>query len=163
MQRQRSIFFKATHVQKSCVRASYEVCVIMAKNEMFTSCEIIKQCTIKMAKSFCDDKLAKNLETVSLSHQTVSRRTAEINKQLNAQLIKEIERSKYFSVALDKSTDVTDVSQLLIFVKTVYEQFSIKDELRDLIPLPTSTKGSDTYSALVSVVEKYVDFPNDRA
>ncbi|KAJ8896624.1 hypothetical protein PR048_001968 [Dryococelus australis] len=139
MQRQRSTFFKATHVQKSCVQVSY------------------KQCAIKMVKSFGDDKLAKNFETVSLSHQTVSRRTAKRSKQLDAQLSKEIEQSKYFSVALDESTDITNFCQLLIFVKTVYEQFSIK-ELLDLVPLPTSVKGSDIYSVLVCVVDNYCGF-----
>ncbi|KAJ8879269.1 hypothetical protein PR048_019876 [Dryococelus australis] len=100
MQMQRSTFFKVTHVQKSCVQASYEVCAIMVKNRMsFRSREIIKRCAIKIAKSFGDDKLCKNFET-----------------------------------------------------------FSIKEELLDLVPLPTSVKGSDIYSALVLVVEKYGGF-----
>ncbi|KAJ8889583.1 hypothetical protein PR048_009083 [Dryococelus australis] len=123
------------------------------RNETKTG-KIIKQCTIKMAKSFGDDKLAKNFKTVSLSHQTVSRKTAEISKQLDAQLSKEIVQSKYFSVALDESADIIDVCQLLIFVKTVDEQFSVKEELLNLVQLHTSAKGSDIYSALVSVVEK---------
>ncbi|KAJ8871396.1 hypothetical protein PR048_027713, partial [Dryococelus australis] len=138
--------FKATHVQKSCVQASYEVCAIMAKNQMSSrSGEIVKQCAIKMAKYFGDGKLAENFETVSLSHQTVSR-TSEISKRLD--------ENKYFSVALDESTDMTEVCQLIIIVKTVEEQLSIKEELFDLVPLPTSAKGSDIYSGLVSVVEK---------
>ncbi|KAJ8881122.1 hypothetical protein PR048_017595 [Dryococelus australis] len=85
-------------------------------------------------------------------------RTAEISKQLEAQLSKEIAQSKYFSVTLDESTDITDVCQVLIFIKTVDEQISIKEELIDLVPLPTSAKGSDIYSALDSVVEKYGGF-----
>ncbi|KAJ8871536.1 hypothetical protein PR048_027859 [Dryococelus australis] len=103
-----------------------------------------------MTKSFGYDKLANNFETVSLSHQTVSRRTAEISKQLDAQLSKEIAQRKYFSVVLDESTDITDVCQLLIFVKTVDEQFSIKEELLELVPLPISWKGSNIYSAPVN-------------
>ncbi|KAJ8879031.1 hypothetical protein PR048_019637 [Dryococelus australis] len=149
MQWQRSTFFKATHAQKSYVQASYKVCTIMAKNQMsFRSSKIIKQCAIKIVKSFGDDKVAKNVATVSLSHQTVSRRTPEISKQLEAQLSKEIAQSKYFFVTLDESTDITD---------TVDELFSIK-ELLDVEPLPTSAKGSDIYSALVSVIEKYSGF-----
>ncbi|KAJ8886572.1 hypothetical protein PR048_012784 [Dryococelus australis] len=48
--------------------------------------------------------------------------------------------------------------KLFIFVKTVDEQFSIKEKLLDLVPLPISANGSDIYSALVSVVEKYGRF-----
>ncbi|KAJ8880689.1 hypothetical protein PR048_017159 [Dryococelus australis] len=141
--------YETTH-KKSCVQASYKVCAIMAKNQVpFTFGKIIRQCVITMAKSFSDDKLANNFETV---------RTAEISKQLDAQLNKEIAQSKYFSVALDESTDITDVCQLLIFVKTVDERFSIKEELLDLVPLPTSVKCSYIYSALLSVVEKYCGF-----
>ncbi|KAJ8866976.1 hypothetical protein PR048_032838 [Dryococelus australis] len=103
-----------------------------------------EQCAIKMAKSFGDNKLAKkkNIETVSLPRQTVSRRTAEISKQLEAHLSKEIAQSNYFSVSLDEITDITDVCQLFIFAKTVDEH----------------AKGSDIYSALVSAVNKYGGF-----
>lgn len=159
MQKQKNTFFKATHVQKSSLQASYEVCAIMAKHQMpFRSGELIKRCAIKMANSFGDEKVAKNFETVSLSHQTVSRRILEINEQLDTQLRKEITKSEYFSIALDESTDITDVCQLLVFIRTVDNKFSIKEELLDLVPLPTSAKGSDIYNALVSVVDKYGGF-----
>ncbi|KAJ8872230.1 hypothetical protein PR048_025832 [Dryococelus australis] len=51
-----------------------------------------------MAKSFGDDKLANIFETVSLLHQNVSRRTAKISKQLDAQLIKKLRKKNYLIV-----------------------------------------------------------------
>ncbi|KAJ8869835.1 hypothetical protein PR048_028844 [Dryococelus australis] len=90
-----------------------------------------------MTKSFHDHKLAKNFETVSLSHQTVSKKTAEISKQLDAQLSTEIAQRKYFSVVLDESTDITYVCQLCQF-------------------LPV--RKAHIYSARVLVVEKYGGF-----
>jgi hypothetical protein len=53
-----------------------------------------------------------------------------------------MEKCEYFSIALDESTDISDMSQLLFFVRTVDDTFSVKEELLDLVPLHTSAKGS---------------------
>ncbi|KAJ8880538.1 hypothetical protein PR048_017008 [Dryococelus australis] len=113
-----------THVQKSCVQASYEVRAIMAKTQMsFRSDEIIKQYAIKMAKSFGDDKLAKKFRNCVTFPPNRFEKDCR-NKQ---------------------TTRCT----------TFDEQFSIKEELLDLVSIRTSAKGSDIYSALVLVIDKW--------
>jgi hypothetical protein len=113
LKRQKSTFFKETQIQTSSIQASYEVCMLLAKNQVsFRSADIVKQCTIKMAKAFGEEKVARNSETVSLSHQTVSRRICVMNKQLESQIRNDMEKCEYFSIALDESMDISDVSQL---------------------------------------------------
>lgn len=51
-----------------------------------------------------------------------------------------------FSIGLDEIRDTTDVSQLLIIVKTVDDQFSTKKELPDLVSLAIIAKGSEIYN-----------------
>ena len=59
---------------------------------------------------------------------------------------------------MDESTDVCKVSQLLIFIRTIDEKFTINEELLQTIPLHGTTKGSDIYNSLVSVVNAYGGF-----
>ena len=69
-----------------------------------------------------------------------------------------VQQCKYYSLALDESTDVCEVSQLLIFILTIDEEFTINEELFQTIPLHGTTKGSDIYNSLVSVVIAYGGF-----
>ena len=67
-----------------------------------------------MAKAFGDNNMAKNFEAVSLSRRTVTRRIFDIHDHVEMKLKNVMKDCKYFSLALDESTDVTDVSQLMI-------------------------------------------------
>ncbi|XP_076804676.1 general transcription factor II-I repeat domain-containing protein 2-like [Clavelina lepadiformis] len=66
------------------LKASYEVALTLAKHgKAFRDGEIVKECAIKMALSFGDKKIAKKFENVSLSHQTVARRVAELSENIS--------------------------------------------------------------------------------
>jgi hypothetical protein len=65
---------------------------------------------------------------------------------------------KYISLALDKSTDISDISQLLVFTRTVDEDFMVHEELVKVQPLSGHTRVSDIYAALESVVNEYGGF-----
>jgi hypothetical protein len=65
---------------------------------------------------------------------------------------------KYFSLALDESTDISDISQLLIFTCTVDEDFMVHKELVKMQLLSGHTRVSDIYAALESVVSEYGGF-----
>lgn len=65
---------------------------------------------------------------------------------------------KYFSLALDESTDVMDVSQLLIFTRTIDSTFEVHEELLKLVALHDTTKGTDIFNAVNGTVTKYGGF-----
>ncbi|XP_062415327.1 general transcription factor II-I repeat domain-containing protein 2A-like [Pungitius pungitius] len=65
---------------------------------------------------------------------------------------------KYFSLALDESTDVTDVSQLMFFARTIDNAFDVHEELLKLASLHDTTKGSDIFNAVTSAVGEYGGF-----
>jgi hypothetical protein len=77
-----------------------------------------------MAKAFGDTNMAENFETVSLSRHTVARRVAAMSEHVAGKLSDIVEKFCYFSLCLDETTDQTDVTQLLIFVRTVQSDFS---------------------------------------
>ncbi|XP_072375249.1 general transcription factor II-I repeat domain-containing protein 2A-like [Diabrotica undecimpunctata] len=55
-------------------------------------------------------------------------------------------------------TDQTDVSQLLIFVRTTFDDLTSKEELLDICPLYGTTKGKDIYEAVKKTVDRIEDF-----
>ena len=52
-----------------------------------------------------------------------------------------------FSLAIDESTDITGVSQMVVFVR-FSKQFIIKEEILTLLPLLNTTKDVDCFNAL---------------
>ena len=63
------------------------------------------------------------------------------------------ENFEYFSLALDESTDVSDTSHLLVFVRRVDDDFSITEELVEMQPMSGTTSGSDIGAETVKGVE----------
>ena len=109
--RQRSCMNNFTKTTLSDQKASYEVSLILAKNGIaFRDGEIIKECSIKMALVFGDEKMAKKFKTVTLSHQTVARRVMKLSEHVSAKTKDVVQQCKYYSLALDESTDVCEVS-----------------------------------------------------
>jgi hypothetical protein len=115
----------------------------------------VKKCAVEMAKTFVDSSMAEKFETVSLSHQTVERRVAHMDEHVGSRLCNVTEKSVYFSLSLDGSADQTDVNQVLIFVRAIQSDFSVHEELLNLVSLDGTTKGSDIFEAVHNCVDKY--------
>lgn len=98
---------------------------------------------------------ANAVEKVSLSRHSVTRRIVLINEQTERKLKQIIEECSYFSIALDESTDVSDTSQMLIFIRCVNDQFEIHEELLDLASLHSTAKGVDIFDAVSKSLNKY--------
>ena len=160
-------YFKQTGMLKSFANcdsvahltASYNVALtLVKKGKAFWDGEVVKECAIKMALAFSAKELAGKFQKVSLSHQTVARRVKDLSNNLKLQLRTNVKNCKYFSLALDESTDVSDISQLLVGIRTVDENFIVCEELLKTCPLYGSAKGIDIFTGLVSVVESYGGF-----
>ena len=81
-----------------------------------------------------------SFQKIPLLHQTVARRVEDFSDFVQEKVMNQIQQCVYFSLALDESTDVRDVSQLLIFVRSIDSQFNVSEELLGLLPLYTTTK-----------------------
>ena len=139
--------------------ASYDVALTLAKKgKAFRDGEVVKECASKMALAFGAKELAGKFQKVSLSHQTVARRVEDLSDNVKLQLQTNVKNCKYFSLALDESTDVSDISHLLVCILTVDENFIVCEELLKTCPLYGSAKGIDIFNSLVSVVESYGGF-----
>jgi hypothetical protein len=127
------MFTKVLKTQTSGLTASYAVALELAKTKKpFSDGMLVKKCAVEMAKAFGDNNMAEKFKSVSLSHQTVSRRIADMGEQVTNRLTDIIDKCCYFLLCLDESTDKTDTSQLIIFIRTTQSDISTREGLLEL-------------------------------
>jgi hypothetical protein len=152
------VFTKVLKTQTSGLTASYAVTLLLAKSKKpFSNGMLVKNCAVEMAKAFRDNNVAEKFQSVSLSHQTVSRRIADMGEQVTNKLTDIIDKCCNFSSCMDESTDQTDTSQLLIFIRATQSDFSTKEELLELC-FHGNTKGTDIYESVKKAVQKFGSF-----
>ena len=64
------------------------------------------------------DKIADEVKQIPLFADTIRRRISEMSQDINCQLNDRGKRGK-FSLQLDESTDVSGLTQLLVFVRYI--------------------------------------------
>lgn len=79
-------------------------------------------------------------------------------------------KCEYFSLALDESTAITNIAQLIIFcIRLVNDDFTVQEELLNTIPLLEQTRGIDVYEQLIREIRelgnghKFVSLTSDGA
>jgi hypothetical protein len=103
-----------------------------------------------MASSVLGEKVAKQLELIPLFNDTVSGRISDMALNVKEQLIEKVKASKYYSIQLDESTDVSNMAYLLTFIR--FEDESVKEELLFCEPSLGRTT-SKTFLKIRSVYE----------
>ena len=73
---------------------------------------------------------------------------SDISANLDSQLKKKVKSFVTFSVALDESTDISDVVQQAIFIRGVDETLSVTEFL-GLVPMIDTITANDIFNSLV--------------
>ena len=144
MQRQQGILTSFTTQSKSASKASYMVAFRIARSKkIFTIAEkLILPCAIDMCREIMAEAAASKLKLVSLSNDTIKRRIAEISDDIECQLLERIKSSPYYSIQLDKSTDVSNAALLPVFVRYCADG-KIHDDLLFCKELPIRTTADE--------------------
>ena len=94
------------------------------------------------------------MNSVSLSNDTVKRRIHNMSDDISDQVTTAVKASKYgFAMQLDESTDVSNCSQLLVYVRFT-ENDIVKTELLMSNEVPGTTKGKDIYDIVDEFFQK---------
>ena len=111
-----------------------------------------------VVESICAEKKELFLN-VSLSARTVIRRIEEMSENLKSSQEDYFEKLRFFSIAIDESTDTTDTAQLAVFVRGIKKNFHILEEFVELIPMKNTAAGADILKALLQCFPaKNLDF-----
>ena len=159
--KQHQIFRNFGCQSESSVKASYKVAEIIAKkSKPYSDGEYIKECLISIAEIMCPDK-TDQISKISLSHQTIARRIVELSSSIENKLILQASNFKFYSLALDESTDATDTAQVAIFVRGIDNDFNITEEMAALVSLKDTTTANDIYKAVTATLTRFaLDFGN---
>ncbi|XP_073504145.1 protein FAM200C-like [Phyllobates terribilis] len=132
-------------VNKPILTASYEVAYLIAKQgKPHTIGEtLIKPAALKMANLILGTAAEGKLSQIPLSNDTISDRIECMSKDILAQVVADLISSlAKFSLQLDETTDVSNLSRLAVFVRYVKDNM-IKEEFLFCKPLTTTTKAAN--------------------
>lgn len=91
-------------------------------------------------------------QNIPLSRNTITRRTEEISQFIHFAAKKRLQNCKYFSLSLDESTDINNICQLMICIKTVDENLTCFEEIFELVSLHGHVTGQVLYEAIDSKI-----------
>ena len=92
-----------------------------------------------MADIILGDGAARKLKQVALSNDTITRRIKDLSIDIRDQLISDLKASPLkISIQLDESTDVSNCSQLICFVRYIKKK-KVEEEFLFCQPLPRTT------------------------
>jgi hypothetical protein len=136
-------------VNMKAVEASYKISLRIAKaGKPHTIGEsLLLTAAEDMAGSVLGEKVAKQLESILLPNDTVSRRISDMASNVKEQLMENGKASKYYSIQLDESTDVSNMAHLLTFIRFEDEE-SVEEELLFCEPFLGRTTLNDIFKKL---------------
>ena len=118
LETQRNVFTRKFAENESFTRTSYKIMHKMAeRGKLFTDGNFIKECMMEAVNDLCPEK-ADLFGRFSLSAISVVRRT-ELGENIVQQIREKARNLLWYSLALDESTDLSNTSQLLVFIRGV--------------------------------------------
>lgn len=154
LKKQQCCFVKPQQISDGAVKASYVIAnEIAIASKPFTEGEFVKKCILLAAENICPEKRS-DLNSISLSRNTVAERISELATDLDNQLKEKVKQFVAVSVAIDESTDITDVAQLAIFIRGVNASLDITEEFLQLVPLLNTTTSDDIFCAVQDALDK---------
>lgn len=136
--------------------ASYMLSFKIAKEmKSYSEGPFIKDCLLTAAQCFENQDMVAKFNSIPLSRHTTVRRIEEINVFLERKLKISLQNAKYFSLSLDESTDICDIAQLVVMGRYVNSNFDIEEEFLDLASLHGTTRATDIYNSIETIIDQY--------
>lgn len=146
---------KFVNIDKKLVKASYLASYRIAKEgKPHTIGETLLLPVAKdMVEAVLGEKAAKEIEKIPLSNDTVKRRIVEMSSSIEEQLLLQLRECNYFALQVDESTDITNMAQLLVFIRFDY-QSEVKEEFLFCKHLESNTKAEDIFNVINEYIMK---------
>lgn len=119
---------------ESNTRASYcNVHLVTTNLKPFTNSEFFKMCMMAVIKDMCPDK-SSECEVISLSARILDPPHRRAGRQYLGTVKNMCQSTHFFSITLDKLTDIKDTAQLAIFFNSGRGDLVIFEEVIRLTP-----------------------------
>ncbi|CAI6372309.1 unnamed protein product [Macrosiphum euphorbiae] len=138
-----------TNFNENIVKASYLASLIIAKDgKPHTIGEtLVLPAAKEIVRCVLGDKAAKEIEKVSLSNDTVKRRIDDMSSNIKNKLLLYLKDCNFFALQIDESTDITNMAQLMVFIR-----FDRNDEIIEEFlfckPLQTHTTSEIIFTTI---------------
>ncbi|XP_051782582.1 zinc finger BED domain-containing protein 5-like, partial [Erpetoichthys calabaricus] len=152
MKSSKNIVSHFININENAVYASYLISLRIARaGKPHTIGEDLVLPSIKDAVGVMfGEKEVKEIERIPLSNNTVARRIDEMAEWAEDELIRRVVCSKYYTLQLDESTDVQGLSQLLVFVRYIWQN----DAHEDILFCKPISRG--TAEEIFNVIDSYI-------
>lgn len=131
---------------------------IVKSGKPFTDGEYAKTFMLDVANELFDDfpnkaKIIKKIKDMPLSARTVHDRSIMMANQVEETQIKDINAGTYFSLALDESTDVSNLSQFSIIARYATGD-TLREEILAVLPMKETTRGEDLFMSFMEFAKE---------
>uniref|UniRef100_UPI00358FE70F protein FAM200C-like n=1 Tax=Myxine glutinosa TaxID=7769 RepID=UPI00358FE70F len=137
------------------VEASYEIALLVAKNKKSHTIgeTLIKPSLLRAAELILGKDSANKLSAISLSNDTIKGQIDEMSQDIKEQVTDQIRASPVFAIQCDKTTDVAQCSQLIMYARFILGD-SVKEEMLFCHPLETYTTAADVFEMVSKFFEE---------
>ena len=106
---------------------------------------LLKPCILESVKLVLGEKASQTMKQISLSsNDTIKSPIHEMSDNIKSKELSKIDSSPVFALQLDESTDISNLSQLLVYVKYAADE-RINEEFLFCQPLETTSKAVDVF------------------
>ena len=141
---------------KAAVHASYAIALHVAKTKKPHNIgeTLLKPCILESVKLVLVEKASQTMKQISLSsNDTIITRIHEMSDNIKSKVLCKIDFSPVFALQLDESTDISNLSQLLVYVRYVADE-RINEKFLFCQPLETTSKTVDVFQMLIEFFDK---------
>lgn len=131
---------------------------IAKRSRPFEEGAFIKECLGDVVSLLCPE-MSVRLNELTLSRRTIGRKIVQINDYLITRLKDLLNNAKLYSICLDESVDIKDISQLCFFIRGINKQFDIFEEFLSIRPMRDRTTGKDIFDEFMKCKSEFnIDF-----
>jgi hypothetical protein len=152
--KQGSVFSKKIKISEKAQQASYAVAEIVArtiKSHTVAENVILPACQEMVRIMFWEDAVTE-IDKIPLSDNTISRRIQHMSEDIESNINSKILKHEMFGLQVDESTDISNNTQLLVFVRFI-DDGAIVEDILCCKELPETTKGHDIFDIVNSYFE----------
>ena len=149
---QRSLKLFCTSSKATTLASFKASCFLAKKGKAFSDGELLKECFLEISDSLFQNihnksEIKNAIKDLQLSRNTVMRRIEKMSENVADQLRNDFTKCECFSLQLDELTDIRDAAQIVVFIRMVFNDWTVKEEVFGVITLKERTKGTDIYTS----------------